>query len=210
MWLHYAKLEETFRKVKAIQEHMHMCCLAPDRAKLSVEDLQWCIGDLYNIKIDKVEVAFEGAHVRGVVERYERRARILVRKNQEEDFVRFTTVKELCQIAVSEKEDWSVFGAKTLETLLYEVTLDLKDARTESDQKAPAHPIQSEKLAELAAIELMYPFKFRAADKEALEAGSTTLRALAVHFHTPEFVIGSALHPKHLEMAQEFWSKIGD
>ena len=51
MWLLKGKLEETFRKVNAIQEHIQMCCLAPDRAKLSVDDLQWVIEDLYEIKI---------------------------------------------------------------------------------------------------------------------------------------------------------------
>lgn len=208
MWLEEAKLEATFRKVKAIQEHMQMICLAPDRVKLSVEDLQWCIEDLYEIKIKKIEVAFEGAFVRGLVERYEGRARILIRKNQEEDFVRFATVKELCQIAISEKEDWSVEGTKTLDTLLYEVMLDLRGTPPAGREKVVLpDPIQSEKLAEVAAIELMYPFRFRRADLAALQAGTTTLRALAVHFHVPEFVIGIALHPRHFELAQEFWER---
>jgi len=101
-----------------------MCCLAPDRAKLSVEDLQWAIQDMYSVKIEKREVAFEGEFVRGLMERYEGRARILIRKNQEEDWIRFASIKELCQVAISEKEDWSVEGTKTLDALLYEVYLD--------------------------------------------------------------------------------------
>lgn len=186
-----------------------MCCLAPDRAKLSVDDLQWVIEDLYEIKIQKIEVAFEGSFLHGLVERYTGRARILVRKNQEEDYVRFTTIKELCQIAISEKEDWSIEGTKTLDALLYEVRLDTSAEKVEERAKTVIpHPIQSEKLAEIAAIELMYPFKYRAADIAAVEAGATTLRALAVHFHAPEFVIGTALHPTHHALAEEFWAMI--
>src|SRR3979411_2137756 len=68
-----AKIEATYRKVKHIKEHMRTYCLAPDRAKLSVEDLQWCIADMYQVKIEKHEVAFEGEYLRGLVERYKER-----------------------------------------------------------------------------------------------------------------------------------------
>ena len=188
-----------------------MCCIAPDRAKLSVEDLQWAIQDMYQIAIKKREVAFEGQYVRGLMERYEGRARILIRKNQEEDWIRFASTKELCQVAISEKEDWSVDGTKTLDSLLYEVHLDMHgDEKTNSTppkQLVPA-PIQSEKLAEIAAIELMYPFSYRADDLAALKANKTTLRKLAVHFHAPEYVIGTALSAGHHRLATEAWSKV--
>jgi hypothetical protein len=211
MWVLDTKIEETFRKVKQIQEHMQRCCIAPDRAKLSVEDLHWAISDMYGIQIEKHEVAFEGEYVRGLVERYENRARILVRKNQEEDWLRFTNVKELCQIAISEKEDWSVDGTKTLDALLYEVRLDNHEEDEKSDERAKIvapHPIQSEKLAEIAAIELMYPFRYRDADMTAIDGNKTTLRAIAVHFHAPEFVVGTALNPRHLSLATDFWAKV--
>lgn len=213
MWILSTKLEETFRKVQQIQEHMDMCCLAPDRAKLSIEDLQWAIGDMYAIAIEKIEVAFEGSFVRGMMERYEKRARILIRKDQEEDWIRFACVKELCQVAISEKEDWSVEGASTLEALLYEVYLDRHGDEEETSKppkKMAAHPIQSEKLAEIAAIELMYPFKYRAVDIDAVAANKITHRALAVHFHAPEFVIGTALSAGHHKIATQMWKKISE
>lgn len=188
-----------------------MCCLAPDRAKLSVEDLQWAIQDMYEITISKREVAFEGEYVRGLMERYEKRARILIRKNQEEDWIRFASVKELCQVAISEKEDWSVDGTRTLDALLYEVFLD-KHGSEEENNKPPKeltpNPIQSEKLAEIAAIELMYPFNYRSDDLAAMAANKTTLRKIAVHFHAPEFVIGTALSAGHHKIATKIWTKI--
>jgi hypothetical protein len=99
--------------------------------------------------------------------------------------------------------------ARRLSSLLYEVRLDQGAEKVEDREKTILpHPIQSEKLAEIAAIELMYPFKYRPADRAAIDAGTTTLRALAVHFHAPEYVIGTALHDKHFALAQEFWNKV--
>lgn len=213
MWVSTAKILETFRKVKQIQEHMQKYCIAPDRAKLSIEDLQRVIEDMYDLKIEKREVAFEGSFVRGIVERYADRARILIRKNQEEDWLRFTAVKELCQIAISEKEDWSVDGTKTLENILYEAHLDkLTGGERSPTDPVPPHPTQSEKLAEMAAIELMYPYVYRPADLEALAANKTTHRAISVHFRAPEYAIGWALSERYHEMATEFWTtgKLGE
>lgn len=202
-----AKVVMTFKKVKQIQEQMREYCIAPDRAKLSVEDLQRVISTMYSLQIEKREVAFEGSYVRGVVERYPGRARILIRKDQEEDWLRYTAVKELCQVAICEKEDWSVEGTTTLENLLDEARLD--KVMEEKDRQQPPHPTQSEKLAEVAAIELMYPFIYRDADLAAIAAKKTTYRAIAVHFAAPEFVIGWALSARHHAMATEFW-KTGD
>jgi len=198
-----AKLVTTFKKVKQIQEQMHQYCIAPDRAKLSVQDLQRVIEGMYDLKIEMREVAFEGLFVRGIVERYPGRARILIRKNQEEDWLRYTAVKELCQVAITEKEDWSVEGTLTLENLLDEARLD--KVADDKDRRQPPRPTQSEKFAEVAAIELMYPFIYRDADLGAIAATKTTHRAVAVHFAAPEFVIGWALSARHHAMASEFW-----
>lgn len=199
------RIESVYRKIKLIKEHMKMYCLAPDRAKLSVEDLQWCISDMYNLKIQKLEVAFEGEYVRGMVERYPDRARILVRAGQSDEWMRFTSVKELCQLAIDEPEDWSPLGHKTIENLLIEEHLDLEqDEATQKARKIADGKAQSEKMAEIAAIELMYPYEFREGDLEAI-GKTTTLKAVALHFHVPEFVIGSALHPARRHIAQLGW-----
>ncbi len=203
------RIEAVYRKVKHIKEHMQKNCLAAERAKLSIEDLRWCISDMYNLKILKIEVAFEGMYLRGMVERYKDRARILIRAGQGEEWMRFTTAKELCHLAVDELEDWSPKGHETIERLLIEEHLDQTEtektqeptqARQLADSKA-----QSEKMAEIAAIELMYPYEFRAADIKALAEQKTTLKALALHFHVPEYVIGSALHPARMHIADLGW-----
>lgn len=203
-----AKIETTYRKVKHIKEHMLTYCLAPDRSKLSVEDLQWCISDMYSVKIEKREVAYEGEHLRGLVERYNDRARILVRAGQGEEWMRFTTTKELCHIAIDEEEDWSPLGHQTIQSLLLEDHLDNQDQEKQKKRKIADATAQSEKLAVIAAIELMYPHEFRAIDVKLVAERQTTQKALALHFHVPEYVIGSALHPGRMEFATFGWSLV--
>lgn len=202
------KVEFTYRKVKVIREHMKRYCQAPDRAKLSIEDLQWCVSDMYDIKIEKREVAFEGEFLRGLVERYEDRARILIRAGQPDEWMRFTAAKELCHIAIDQREDWSPRGHETIESLLLEDQLDKQTNGGDEEVKqrqVAAVPVQSERLAIIAATELMYPHEFRAADRKEIDAGTSTLRKIALHFHVPEYVIGSAHHPGRIKLANLGW-----
>jgi hypothetical protein len=110
----------------------------------------------------------------------------LLRKDQVEDMMRFASVKELCQVALDEPEDWSPAGTETLEAYGYEVALDMAGGNGEKRKLAERH-IQSERLAEIAATELMYPFEFRAQDLADITAQKTTRKAIALHFHMPEF-----------------------
>jgi Zn-dependent peptidase ImmA (M78 family) len=198
------KIESTYRKVKHIREHMRQNCLAPDRAKLSVEDFQWCVCDMYGVTIEKFEIAFEGEFLRGLVERYESHARILIRAGQPDEWMRFTAVKELCHIAIDQREDWSPRGHETIQSLLLEDQLDQKDNGDDARELA-AVTVQSERLAIIAATELMYPHEFRDQDLKEIDAGTATLRKIALHFHVPEYVIGSALHPGRIKLARMGW-----
>lgn len=209
MLLSADRFEAVFQKVKQIREHMRMYCLVPDRAKMSIEDLQWCIGDMYDLKIEKFEVAFDSIFLYGMVERYPGRARILVRKDQPEDSMRFVTTKELCQLALDEREDWSPRGTETLDALLSEFKLDLEGANEDSREVAKG-VAQSERLAEFAAIELMYPFEYRENDAVQVKEGKITIKAIALHFHVPEFVIGRALHSRHLTLARAGWDSVAE
>ncbi|MBR1198796.1 hypothetical protein JQ574_22630 [Bradyrhizobium sp. AUGA SZCCT0158] len=200
------KLRSTYRKVKQIKEHMKAYSLAPDRAKLSVEDLQWCISDFYGVTIEKIEVDFEGDTLRGLIERYESSARILVRAGQGEEWMRFTTVKELCHILIDEREDWSPAGHDTIDSMLLEDFLDEHETEeTAKARKLAAASAQSEKLAVIAATELMYPHEYREADVRSIAEGKTTLKAIALHFHVPVYVVGSAHHPGRMELARKGW-----
>lgn len=121
--------------------------------------------------------------------------------------MRFAAVKELCHIAIDLREDWSPLGHMTIESLLLEDQLDRQEIGGSDANGRPLAPIpaQSERLAIIAATELMYPHHYRNGDLKDLGASKTTLRRIALHFHVPEYVIGSALHPGRIEIAKMGW-----
>jgi hypothetical protein len=103
----------------------------------------------------------------------------------------------MVHLAIDTPEDWCAEGTETIEELIREHAFGgLEVAREE---------IQSETLAEVAAIELLYPFEFRAADLASQES----LSALSVRYQIPEYAIGRALAPSYMKLATELWTKVG-
>ena len=171
---------------------------------LSVMDLNWAVGDAYGLNIEMLEVSFDGQHFRGKVERYTgKRARILVRAQQAPEFMRFVSVKELCHLMNDEEDDWSALGTETISNLLREWEMCLDDG---VGTTAPTNPLQSEYLAEIGAIELLYPFEYREADLQKLGNGETTIAKIALEHEAPAYAIEQALN--HHEIFKKYWLAI--
>jgi hypothetical protein len=203
MLLDSRKTKECFLKIRQIKEHRNIYCLSRDAIPVSAEDLFWVIGDMYNLKIDKVEVVFESEFLNSLVERFNNQtANVFVKYSLNKDGKRFAAVKELMHLALDEREDWSVDGTKTLGDLFVEMSLG------NGHQVVAANAIQSEALAEIAAIEILYPYEFRAADKEALLANKTTLAKLALEYDVPPFIISKALSNWFNDIATQMWGEI--
>lgn len=195
------KAEQVFRKVAAVQGHIRQYALSTESLKLSVEDLQWSIGDMYGISITKKEVSFDASHVRGMVERYANNTAIIyIRADQPDDWKRFVCTKELCHILIDEEEDWSAAGTTTIDALIYESNI-------QSTELASAQA-QSETFALLAAQELVYPHRYRHADVKRLTEKRTTIKKIALEHGVPDFAVGRSLHSAYLEIATELWAKI--
>lgn len=139
-----------------------------------------------------------------MLERYENgTANVFIREKQDDDakingfWLRFIAAKEIAHLAIDEKEDWSNDGAETLDELIKE---------HEIDRGSPAKEgIQSEVLAEIAAIELLYPMEFRQAD---IDKGTSHSELAATH-EVPQYVIQRALTPNHMKRARAIWNEIG-
>lgn len=156
---------------------------------------------MYGVTITKSQVPFEGTFLRGLMERYAASIIIRVRKNQDDDWKRFTSVKELCHVVIDETEDWSTAGVETINDLLVEYYL------TEGD--AARRVTQSEMFAEIAAIELMYPFEFREADISKLKTSDTTHVRIANQHGLPASMVGRALDAHyHINIASKFWAQL--
>ena len=203
MLLDPEKLTAVLNKVRVIREHMAQGHCEPG-VVLSVMDLHWAVGDAYNLEIEMLEVSFDGTNFRGKVERYEgNRARILVRAQQPPTFMRFVAVKELTHLMNDEEDDWSSLGVETISSLMKEWELCAEGGEGVED---PANPLQSEALAEIGAIELMYPFEYREDDVKKLQEGTTTIEAIALEHEAPSYAIEQAL--AHHETFKAYWKAI--
>lgn len=200
MLLDSDKAVVVFKKVQHIQEEYARYVLGGATNYISIEDLQKVIEQMYNLEIIKKHVAYEGEFLRGLVERYDDKAIIRVRMGMPEDWKRFTAVKEMCHVVIDEPEDRSIFGVDTLKDLLVEFSVE----NNEEAQKAT----QSEVFAEIAAVELLYPFDNRAADSRKLVDGETTFTAIATYHKIPTLMVQRAHDNWYHEMAATIWGRV--
>lgn len=195
------KAHEAFRKIHYVREEYARYVRGADLNRISVEDLYAVVSNMYQIEITKKAVTFEGNFLRGMIERYHGRAIVRVRANQTDDWLRFTAVKELCHVIIDEKEDWSVLGVRTIEDLLIEYFANIG---------AVAKGVsQSEMLAEIAALELLYPYDCRTFDLNELANKNTTIIKIASYHRVPPAMISRAVdNHYHTNVAKPIWDEI--
>jgi hypothetical protein len=135
------------------------------------------------------EVNFEATHLKGRKETYvDGNVFIDIRQNLPDYSKRFVALKELMHIIVDgAAEDLTPYGDVILEKLVLEGHIGVFSGNGDEP------PAQSELVAEIAAIEVIYPIALRSADAEALERGETTLAALEVKYEAPAPIISTAL-----------------
>ncbi len=200
MLLTAEKVLEVYKKVAVLQEQYKTYALVADASAVSVEDLESVIQDVHDTEITKTEVPFEGVFLRGIMERYEGKIVIRVKRNMADDWKRFTAVKEMCHAFVDEQQDWSTEGVATLHDLLFEYSIQngtVADAET-----------QSEVLAEIAAIELLYPYSARKADIPRVNSQDLTLAAIAAHHAIPISIVAKALATDYQRIADQLWPHV--
>ncbi|WP_373486685.1 hypothetical protein [Blastomonas sp.] len=198
------KICAVLNKVRILREHLERECANKQGPVVSPTDVHWAVEQVYALTIEMVEVAFEASHFYGKVERYkDSRARVLVRSNLSDDMKRLVAVKELCHLAIDEQDDWSTLGLETIRGLMDEWRLLRENGEGHQN---PADPLVSEMLAEIAAIEIMYPMHFRDADLAKLDANDTTIKQIALEHEIPAAAIETALD--HHEILSEAWAKI--
>lgn len=171
---------------------------------LSVMNLHWAVQDIYGLKVEMFEVSFKAEFVGGNSERYDGvRARILVNSNLRHELKRFVAVKELCHLMNDEEDEWSTMGVETIRGLMKEREL----SRNNGDgHPEPSPALQSEMLAMVGAIELIYPYEFRDADMAKLAAEETTIARIALEHEAPAHIIEQAL--EHHAFFTESWDAI--
>jgi hypothetical protein len=173
---------------------MHAPC--EDEA-IRVENLVRVVQLMTGIQIEKRLVPTGGTIIRGLTERYADRARILIRKEQPIEWQKYATIKELCHIVYDEVGDFEPKPINTLEQLVLRRGLDL------DEEASPA--MISERLAEIMALELAYPFEFRRKDRDALAAGGV-VDAIVAKRCVPAVHIEGALSEGYIDACEGIWN----
>jgi Zn-dependent peptidase ImmA (M78 family) len=168
-----------------------------------MDDLTMVVSDAYGLRIEISDVIFEGEYVRGTLMRFEDgRVLVYVRASQTDFEKRAVVAKEISHLVIDEQEDWCTDGTSIIRQLV-----DEKET-WQGNEVVPNAEIQSEKLAEFAALEILYPYTFREKDLEDLRAKKTTLSKLSLEYHIPEVLISRALTEQHMRFVREMWQKV--
>lgn len=199
------KICSVFTKVHNIREEYRQYVIGNDTHRIRIEDLQRVVENMYGLSITKAEVDIAATFFRGMMERWNDRIHIRILASQAVEWKRFTTVKEMCHVVIDEREDWSFQGANTIHELILEFGLESAPDDANEAKKVS----QSEMLAEVAAIELMYPFEVRGGDIRRLTAGETTLEQIAEYHQVPPHIVGKAVADSyHAEVATPIWQMV--
>ena len=165
---------------------------------VSVEELQDVVGKMSGVSITKEQALFKGEILRGKIERWDsgKSAKIYIRYDQTEDWKRFVTAKELLHILVDDERDFSPYGDQTLEELVlagHFGWINIAGALSNGY-------VQSEIVAEIAALEVLYPIQFRRNDIRTLAEGLTNNIELSARYWIPRNYISTAVNPRYLDL----------
>lgn len=170
-----------------------------DDGSVSIENLQAVIARKAGIFVHKRLVDFEGSTLRGNIERYENFVIVNVRASQSENWQRFTVVKELCHVLLDTPDDWSTDVVATIVGLLAFSNLSGEESAV----------IRSEKLAEVMALELIYPLEDRREDRAFIQAGGK-ISDLAERRKVPPLWIERGVADWYYEICEEAWKAMGN
>ena len=169
-----------------------------DREKLaiSVDAVTDYIAKHCNVTIEMREVIFEATHLKGRKETYRDGTVIIeIRSNLSDFWKRFVAFKELMHILVDkDDDDLTPYGDVILEKLVLEGHIGVLSG----DGDTP--PAQSELVAEVAAIEVIYPGALRDEDLARIQDpnSETTMSKIGLLYEAPRPVIGTALNLDYL------------
>lgn len=169
-----------------------------DTSKLaiSVDAVTDYIAKHCNVSIEIREVIFEATHLKGRKETYkDGRVIIEIRSNLSDFWKRFVALKELMHILVDKDEDdLTPYGDVILEKLVLEGHIGV----ISGDGDTP--PAQSELVAEVAAIEVIYPVVLRRADSDEIHNPDSdiTMSKIGLKYEAPSPIVSTALNDEYL------------
>lgn len=180
----------------------------PNNLAISVDAVTDYITEHCEIEIEIREVVFEATHLKGRKETYNIDGKCIViieiRSNLSDFWKRFVAIKELMHIIVDkDDDDLTPYGDVILEKLVLEGHIGV----ISGDGDSP--PAQSELVAEIAAIEVIYPISLRKEDADAIEdeESDITPSKLGLKYEAPGPIVSTALNKEYLQFIVDALSK---
>ena len=197
-----SRLEKLFNKVAKIREYCQPNSGVPQVCPISVEDIQAAVERVCQVNIEKNSVLSTGLFLHSMLLRYDNgKCIILLREDLTESVKRYAAVKELAHIFLDEKEDWSTDGMKTISGL---IELRLLERAGNGEHEPSNQVIIAEHLAEIAAVELLYPPQKRLEDRVLLEGSRVSYRKLAAKYSVPIRAVRFAHMRWYCEIREKF------
>jgi len=197
-----------FHEVLKVREALRAYCLSPDKIPVSLDDLTSAIGEEYGAKVDVKVLPFKSDLVRGMIRIYDPRdgapklyAQIIVDSELNLADTRYVATKEMSHIVLHNAENCTHDPTGIIEFFVQD---DHLAANGDAEPKAT----KNEKLADVAAYELLFPHELRAAAKERLDSGEDTLFSIADWLEIPEHVVEYVLRNRYLAFASQVWGVI--
>jgi Zn-dependent peptidase ImmA (M78 family) len=148
-------------------------------------------GKNYSIKFESFEPL--GSQIIGTLLRYKDHASIYFAANQPLYWQRYIAAKELAHLLIDTPEEYTHSPSGLVSQLIAGIPLGLlrQDHYSRGEEA-----YQSEKLACVAAIEMLLPWKFRGDFNRLVEKGLNPLE-ISVEFKVPSHIISNLLHPNY-------------
>lgn len=197
-----SKILKCFTLAKKVN-HYYWLHTPDSSPRPKIENIERVVEVMTGLRIDKKEVKTGGSIIRGLTERYEDSALILIRADQPLEWKKYTTVKEYCHLVYDDEAEFEPNPLETLEQLVMRRGLDLDETLS------PA--IISERIAEIMALEIIYPVELRQQDAATLkDGGARAMDDLVKLRHVPAVHIESAVRPTYLESCLGIWKILPD
>lgn len=192
------KLIKCFQLAKKVVHYYWMHAPHEDH-RVRVENVQRVVELMTGKTIAKKLVPTGGQIIRGMMLRYDASVLILVRTDQPVEWQKYTTIKELCHVVYDAQADFEPNPLKTLDQLVLKRGLDLDETLS------PA--IASERLAEIMALEILYPLEYREADSKALKNGKDIAELVELR-HVPAVHIETATSETYIRGCKDIWEAL--
>jgi hypothetical protein len=168
---------------------------------ISIDQFMDCVAEIYPNRIIKRGVNFDATNLRGRIERdVTGDARIDVRQGQLLYWRRLTAVKEHMHLLIDDEDDYSPYGDETLDTLVQEGVIGMLVADGD-----PFTACQTELIAEIAAMEVLWPINLRLKEVNAARETSSTefVKDISDKYRIPAPVVENMLSRSYTKLALE-------